>query len=395
MPTAVLDLDLKQLPNTVDGLERYTKALILVRFNGQPLGQVSLTVVDGRLDAVELRNTLIEEAGWNFLEKWVQDYLKWDEVCYNQPLPKATVAICTRDRPDDVKRCLNSLMQMPDDGQEILVIDNCPSNEDTRLVTEQYNRIRYIREVRPGLNIARNRAIREAKYDIVAFTDDDAAPDPNWLRALLYNFSEPLVMCVTGLTMPLELETEAQESFERYSPFGKGFQRRVFDRVSYDPLATGRVGAGANMAVRKGLLDLVGEFDEALDAGTASKSGGDHEMFARILSAGYRIVYDPKALSWHRHRRTWEELRQALYGYGVGVYAMWTRLLLKQGAWGVFRMGWLWLYHDQFPNLVKALLRRPGSLPLDLALAEIQGCFVGSKAYLAACKRLQSSGGTR
>ena len=121
---------------------------------------------------------------------------------------------------------------------------------------------------------------------------------------------------------------EAQEWFERLSPFGRGFERRLFDGTRDDPVAVARAGAGANMALRRTVLEEVGPFDEALDAGTETRSGGDHEMFGRILAAGYRIVYEPRAVSWHRHRRTWEELREAIHGYGVGVYAMWTRRLM-------------------------------------------------------------------
>src|SRR6266567_2037807 len=89
---------------------------------------------------------------------------------------------------------------------------------------------------------------RKPATTIVAFNDDDALPDPNWLRVLLRNFADPLVVCVTGLTMPMELETEAQEWFERCSSFVRGFTRTVYDQTRLHPLAAGKVGAGANMA---------------------------------------------------------------------------------------------------------------------------------------------------
>lgn len=387
MATAVLDLDLQQLPSEITELERYDKAFVLIRLYGQPIGKALIPVSNGRISGIGLQDKLIKAAGYAVYEKWLHHYLGIDEIgVKNVPLPQATVAICTRDRPDDVKRCLDALMQLPNDGQEFLVIDNCPSTNATEELVEQYPNVRYVREERPGLNIARNRALAEAKHEIVAFTDDDAAPDPLWLRSLLRNFHDPLVLCATGLTMPLELETESQEWFERYCPFGKGFNHVVFEGTKQNPLATGRVGAGANMALRRSLLEKVGSFDEHLDAGTKTCSGGDHEMFARILMKGYRIVYDPAALSWHRHRRTWEELRRTLYGYGVGVYAFWTRMILVEKEWRMLPLALGWLYHDQIPHLVRALLRRPDSIPLDLIVAELRGCFVGPWAYLAARK---------
>lgn len=388
MATAVLDLDLKSLPPVITGLEKYDKALALVRLNRRPVGKVILRVFNGCVSGAELRNSLSELVESQPAQTWLRDQVHWDEaITTDFSIPRATVAICTRDRPDDLKRCLDGLMQLPDDGQEILVIDNCPATPATQEIVKQYERVRYVRENKPGLNNARNRALQEATCEIVAFTDDDAVPEPDWLRSLLRNFSDPLVICATGLTMPLELETEAQEWFESYCPFGKGFQRVVFDGAYQNPLATGRVGAGANMAVRKSLTTQVGWFDENLDAGTVTCSGGDHEMFARMLMAGFRIVYDPAALSWHRHRRTLEELQKALYGYGVGVYAFWTRMLLVEKEWVMVHPAIAWLLHDQLPNLGRSLLRLPGSLPLNLILAELQGCTKGTSAYLAARKK--------
>jgi glycosyltransferase involved in cell wall biosynthesis len=278
-------------------------------------------------------------------------------------------------------------MKLPDDGQEYLVIDNCPSTDATEQLIKEYHKVRYVRENRPGLNIARNRALHEAKNEVVAFTDDDATPDINWLRSLLANFSNPLVLCVTGLTMPLELETEAQEAFELYSPFSKGFKRKIFSSRIINPLATGQVGAGANMALRKNVLTKVGIFDEALDSGTITRSGGDHEMFARILIKGYEIIYEPNALSWHRHRRSWKELRSTIFGYGVGVYALLTCHFFLNTEWSVFSIAYRWFRKTQLRNLIRAVLQKPGSPPLDLITAELKGCLVGPWAYYAAKRK--------
>lgn len=391
MATAVLDLDLNRLPAEITGLENYGRALVLIRLNGRPVGKVSLPVAGGRIGGAELRTTLIDAGGTLLWERWLHDRLEWDER--RSAPPAVTVAICTRDRTEDLGRCLDALMRMPDDGQEVLVVDNCPSTEATRRLVESCNGVRYVREDRPGLNAARNRALSEARHPIVAFTDDDAVPDRGWLRALASNFDQPLTLCVTGLTMPMELETAAQEWFERHNPFGKGFKRTVFKGIQADPLRVGRVGAGVNMALRRTAPEMIGFFDEALDAGTMTRSGGDHEMFSRILMAGYDIVYDPAALSWHRHRRTWEELRQALYGYGTGAYAFMTRRLLTEGELGALGLAWEWFHVQQLPDLIHALLRRPGSMPLDLIVAELRGCMAGPRAYFASRKRLRARAG--
>jgi cellulose synthase/poly-beta-1,6-N-acetylglucosamine synthase-like glycosyltransferase len=114
------------------------------------------------------------------------------------------------------------------------------------------------------LDIAHNRALSEARHESVAFVDDDAVPDPNWLRAHLRSFDDPMMLRVTGLTMPLELETEAQGWFERNSTFGRGFRRTVFDMYVVNLLAAGRVGAGANMALQRSIVDLVGSLHDTI-----------------------------------------------------------------------------------------------------------------------------------
>jgi glycosyltransferase involved in cell wall biosynthesis len=380
MPTAVLDLDFYQLPTQVGGLERYPQALILLRLHGRPVGQALLPVVDGKLGGDELRDALLYAADSAFWEAWLDDQLGGAEQ--TEPLfkpPTATVAVCTRDRPVDLHRCLEALSHLADDGQELLVIDNCPSTDETRRLVEQYPRVRYVREERPGLNCARNRALREATGEIIAFTDDDAAPDPLWLQRLLRNFADPRVLCVTGLTMPLELETEAQEWFQRLGGFGRGFKRMCFDRATCNPFLGWAAGAGVNMAVRRTIMEQVGEFDEALDVGTPTRGGGDSEIFVRILSAGYRIVYEPAALNWHRHRYRWDELRRQLYGYEVAGFAIWTRYLFAAKVEGL-RQAWRWVGRE-LRVLAHAFLRRPGSTPLDLVLARFCGALVGPWAY--------------
>jgi GT2 family glycosyltransferase len=325
-------------------------------------------------------------------ERWLRDALKWDETTATGYVPpKATVVVCTRDRTDDLRRCLDALLRLPDDGQEYLVIDNCPATDGTRQLVSHYgDRVRYVREDRPGSSAARNRGLREARHEIVAFTDDDAVPDPDWLRALVRNFSDPLVLCVTGLVMPLELETAAQQWFERYSPFGRGFARIVFDCATHDPLNAAPVGVSASVAFRRSVIDYVGLFDDTLGPGTRARAGEDYELFSRILTSGYRIVYEPAALSWHRHRRTWKELRRTIYGYGVSVYALWTRALVVEGEFAVVHRAWGWFRYKQFPNLIRSVLRRSTRIPLDLLVVELCGCAVGPWAYFSSRRHARS-----
>jgi GT2 family glycosyltransferase len=191
--------------------------------------------------------------------------------------------------------------------------------------------------------------------------------------------------------MPLELETEAQEWFDSVFPFGRGFRRTVFKSPDHNPLEGWKAGAGLNMALRRRVLEQVGPFDEALDVGTSTHGGGDIEIFSRILAAGYRIVYDPAVLNWHRHQQTWREVRKKFYGYGIGGFAAWTRSLLIERELGVLKLISDSLRY-RLASLARLLLGRPSypHPPLDLFLAELLGCAVGPWAYLYSCWRLRS-----
>jgi len=389
MPKAVKNIELTNLPHTIEHLESYDGAFLLLRYHGSPVGKIILPAKSGTIVIAEHLEEIRKAVKKRLKYAAVDHFLFSDQKQRKATIAiPATIAVCTRNRTNDVKLCLDALMKLPDRGQEIIVIDNAPSTDSTKKLIEQYPSVRYILENRKGLDIARNRALAEATNEIVVFTDDDAIPDKDWLDNIIRNFDHPLVMCVTGMTMPFELETKAQEEIENYSPFGKGFFRKIFSITRWQPLATGNVGAGANMALRKNLINEIGGFDEALDAGTPTQSGGDHEFFARVLLAGYHIVYEPEAVSWHRHRRTWKEAVNAIHGYGIGVYAFWTRLFFEEKQYSIILFPKHWLLQTQLPNFYKSVFKIKKSYPLSFLLAEFRGCLKGPFAYFKSRKQV-------
>ena len=215
--------------------------------------------------------------------------------------PLVTVAVCTRDRAGDLAACLDSLVSLDYPNVDRLVVDNDPPDDSTeRFVGDRFPSVRYVREPRPGLDWARNRAILECRGELLAFTDDDVVVDPGWVTALVEIFNaDPGVMAVTGLVIPHELVTDAQRLFETYGGFGRGFARRWYRAPAGRSIAmpyagSGKFGTGANMAYRRTLFDHVGGFDPALDVGTCTNGGGDLEMFFRVLKAGHTLVYAPR-----------------------------------------------------------------------------------------------------
>lgn len=389
MPKAVKDIELTNMASVIDGLELYDGVFLLLRYHGKPVGKIVLPCKNGKIILADHKKE-INKAVEKRLRYEVVDHLLFSDDEEQSPAIKATIAVCTRNRTADLKLCLNAIMQLPDKGQEILVIDNNPSTDETRKLVAQYPSVRYVLENRKGLNIARNRALSEASNDIVVFTDDDAFVDPCWLNTIVRNFDHPLVMCATGMTMPYELETQAQEEFENYNSFGKGFYKKRFSFSKSNPLATGGVGAGANMAIRKCVINDTGWFDECLDAGTPTNSGGDHEFFARVLLAGYHIVYDPEALSWHKHRRTRKEAINAIHGYGIGVYAFWTKLFFWMKQYPIISFPKNWMLYNQLPDFYKSVFKLK-KYPLAFFFAEFTGCLKGPFAYFKSRKQLSQS----
>ena len=145
-----------------------------------------------------------------------------------------SIAICTKDRPDDLASLLKSLQTSivaaarRNVALEIIVVDNAPSDDRTRQTALSFPGTRYVLEPKPGLNFARNRAVLEARGDWVAFMDDDVSADAGWLDGFLdAAVAYADAGCITGLVLPLELETEAQILFEKRGGFRMGFQRAV------------------------------------------------------------------------------------------------------------------------------------------------------------------------
>lgn len=388
MALAVLDLDFLDLPESLPGIEGRAGAVVLLRIAGRPCGQAILSSVPEEM-ARPLRERLLMAADSGFWEAWLRHRLG----IAPQPIPPAsanvTVLICTRDRTDDLRLCLERLMAMPDDGQSILVVDNAPATEATAELIAGFPTVRYLREPRPGLDVARNSGIRAATGEIVAMIDDDAVPDRLWLRTLVRNFDDPTVLAATGLTMALELETEAQIAFQRVGGFARGFKRVVYDAATCDPFKAWHAGAGVNMAMRRCVVEKVGRFDEALDAGTASLAGGDTDMMRRILSAGYRIVYDPEAVNWHRHRRTMPELERQIYGYEAAAFAILSKALLFERNASALMQMFSWL-RWQVPAVIRSLRRPPKTASFNVALTQARGALAGPGRYLQARRRLSN-----
>jgi hypothetical protein len=144
---------------------------------------------------------------------------------------------------------------------------------------------------------ARGAGLAAATTNIVAFTDDDVVLDPSWLGWMVAGFAAAeRVACVTGLIVPLELETQAQVLMEEFSGFGKGFEQRIWDRDEHRlahplyPYTVGLFGSGASAAFSKDVLASLGGFDPHLGIGTPAIGAGI-DIYTRLVLGGHQIVY--------------------------------------------------------------------------------------------------------
>ncbi|HEU4325548.1 MAG TPA: glycosyltransferase [Roseiflexaceae bacterium] len=398
------------------GLDGYSAVRALVRLHDVPLGYVNVSITHGRCDAEALRAAIQDQIGWPLLREHLVRMLlagqpasgALAELVAAPPrsaplaLPSVTVAVCTRDRTADLALCLTALVRLDAPDLELLVIDNAPSDDATKqLVREHFPQVRYVCEPRPGLDWARNRALAEARGEIVAYTDDDVVVDAGWARALAAVFAEhPEVMAVTGLVAPYELETASQQLFEQYGGFGRGYVRKWYrvnraagERTATHHAGAGKFGTGANMAFRRSFLERIGGFDPALDVGTVTNGGGDLEMFFRVLKEGGALVYEPQAIVFHRHRREYAKLHTQIANNGVGFYAYLVRsaLAYPDERAALIRTGVWWLWYWSIQRLLRSFVR-PSRMPRDLITAELWGSLVGLGRYQRARRNLRRAG---
>lgn len=375
--TFIGSVDVRQAVRPLWGTFGYSGARILLRAGRHPLQETWLPL-DPSAPAIPP-----EALAQQVAELGAFQAFSMTEVPV--PWPAISVIVCTRNRAAPLARCLGRLRLMRYPDFEIVVVDNASTTVETRQVAERLH-CRYVREDRPGLDWARNRGFAEARHALVAYIDDDALADPYWLEGIARGFRDPDIACVTGLTLPAELETAPQHVFERYGGMGKGFAPRRFSAASMSPrrvLRAQNVGVGTNMAYRRTVLVELGGFDTALDVGTPSGGGGDLDMFYRVLAAGRDVMYEPSALVRHQHRRDWAGLERQIRnnGQSFGVYLIKRfregttppREVLRFALtdWGRWLLG----------RPLKKLFLRRGVVPLRLMLAEVAGALAAPGAY--------------
>jgi GT2 family glycosyltransferase len=413
----------------------FRRALIVVRVHASPVGVVEVAAPDGTISAAQLAAVIDGAMRARILGHLEADGLPGDwraaphvpqigqlpaclaaraELLANQP--SVSVVIPTIDRPDALRACLEAVLAQPLPRFEVIVVDNAPGESGAREVVAALDpgthTLRYDPQPQRGASRARNRGLKRASGEIVAFLDGDARPDPTWLPALVAAMATPLdgaamPTCATGPILPDDLVTEPQAWLEEWGGFAKGFERRVYDRGRHTsgsplyPFAAGTFGSGANMAFRTAAFRRLGGFDTALGPGTPARGGEDLAAFVSVITSGGSIVYAPDAIVWHAHHDTEDRFRSTIRAYGTGLAAYLTRHAAHHPA-DAIRMALAmpaaaaYFLRSGSPRNVRRSARFPPGLWKD----EVAGMVIGPFAYVlgrlrARRERVRSGGSGR
>jgi O-antigen biosynthesis protein len=247
-------------------------------------------------------------------------------------LPPASLIICSFNRPKLLAETVESVLRGDEVPTEIVIIDqsDIPHPVLASLKSDRSCEIRYLWTHSVGLSRARNTGIAAARHAILAIIDDDMLVESAWfgslIRALL-NAGERAV--VTGRVLPTVAEVPG------------GFVP-TFMPSQVPAVYEGRIGtdvlAGGHMAARRSIFDAVGGFDERLGAGADFPAADDNDLGFRLLEAGYRIIYAPEAVLYHRAWRGKGEYMAMRWSYGRGKGGYYGKYLGRKDGLMLCRM---------------------------------------------------------
>lgn len=237
------------------------------------------------------------------------------------PLAPASAIICSRNRPQLLFESVQSVLDGEEVPAELIVMDqsDAPNTSLAALGTVHGCEVRYVCTRTVGECPARNEGIALARHDLLVFTDDDVRVEPTWYGTLVRALVDAgRRSVVTGRILPGISEARG------------GFVPTL--QESTMPAAyTGRVGKNVllplNMALYRTAIEAAGGFDERLGAGSPYSGGEDSDLGYRLLEAGYRIVYVPEAVVYHRAWRGDAERDRLRWAYGRGQGAFYAKYL--------------------------------------------------------------------
>lgn len=196
------------------------------------------------------------------------------------PLPPSTIIVCTRNRLDYLKTCLESLSNLDYPGYELIIVDDCSDDGTSEYLQGLSSKnLKTIRNKQhSGKSYSRNQGIMSAKYDILAFTDDDCQADKNWLKTLISD----LINTNTDFTIGQVIYVN-----ERHK--GRFPERCVNNTHTQWPMTS-------NIAFKRSVFKSVGFFNPAFD----KYNNEDTELAIRAVSKGHSYSFNSEAKVYHQ-----------------------------------------------------------------------------------------------
>jgi cellulose synthase/poly-beta-1,6-N-acetylglucosamine synthase-like glycosyltransferase len=211
-------------------------------------------------------------------------------------LPRTSLLVSSRNRPQFLGDLVESVLRGDEVPSELVIVDqsSAPHPVLSNWPTRRDCEVRYLWTQSVGVSRGRNEAIARARYDVLVIIDDDMLVTRTWLGTLVRT------LVATGpksVVIGRVVSGAAEDGgfAPQMAPALAGESRKVYQgRVGVDVLA------GGNMAALRCAFEEVGGFDPGLGPGTPFPGGEDNDLGFRLLEAGYRTIYEPNALTYHR-----------------------------------------------------------------------------------------------
>jgi glycosyltransferase involved in cell wall biosynthesis len=253
------------------------------------------------------------------------------ELARERPPLDLSIIICTRNRAEALRGCLESLSQAVSNNtnvrSEIVIVDN-GSTDHTRDVISTWTHsapcpVLLIEEPRPGLGAARNSGIRSTSGRLIAFTDDDCRLGPHYVPDLMRNFQNDDVPVIRGGRVELGDPDDL--------PFGVKVDDT--ETVLKYPLHPGSIALGCNMVINRDVFRCIGLFDERFGAGAPFKASEETELFFRAHLRNIPVIYVPNMTVYHFHgRKSIDVARKQYGGYFIGNGALYAKYMFSEGG---------------------------------------------------------------
>jgi GT2 family glycosyltransferase len=256
---------------------------------------------------------------------------------------EVSIVICTRNRASRLSGTLGSLRALRTrHAYEVIWVDNVSTDNTAAVLKSELAddpTARYVLGERIGLGAARNVGWKASRGNIVAFTDDDCYPSPDYVDAMVAAFSDYPDVGVIGGRILLYNPQHARITIE------EGQSPHMFPRRSF--LRAGLL-QGANIAFRRAALEAIDGIDPELGAGTPFPCE-DIDAVTAVLWAGFDARFDPRPVVQHDHGRIEADVPSLLRSYDRGRGSFFAKYILRSDTRAVYIVRWLrsaWLRRD-------------------------------------------------